>query len=103
MTESIAGKPERRPFSVSHGEYFEDQGGKLRDCYPIAIRGSRAAVVADLRRDHGFSVVLAHNSDFALDYLVAGNPDRRFTEAQVIKIGLVYGQMIRMAQKGEEA
>jgi hypothetical protein len=98
MTEGIVVKPERRPFSVSHGKYFEDQSGIVRDCYPIAIRGSRAAVVTDLRRDHGFSIALAHNSDSGLDYLVAGNPDQRFTEAQVIKIGLVYGQMIRMAR-----
>jgi hypothetical protein len=95
-------KPERRLFCVSHGEYSEDRNGITRDCFPIVIRGSREAVVADLRRDHGFSVVLARNTDFALDYLVAGDPNGKFTEAQVIKIGLMYGRMIRAAVEKEE-
>jgi hypothetical protein len=94
-------KPERRQFSVSHGEYFEHKDGMTRDCFPIRVRGSRAQVVADLRRDHRFAVVLARSTVYDLDFLVAGEPDGRFTDAQVMKIALLYAPMIQAAQRGQ--
>lgn len=87
-------QPERRLFLVKSGEYFEDENGEARDCFAIKLRESRTVVLTHLRRNFGFGVALARNTELGMDYLVAGEADATFTEAQVMKLDLVYGRSL---------
>ncbi len=93
-------KPERRLFRTEKGYYVESEAGEVRDCFPIQLNGSRVNMLNDLRRHHGFEIVMGRHDDLDLDYLISGRPDGRFTDDQVRQVNENFSDILGGPEEG---
>jgi hypothetical protein len=88
-------QPHRQMFAVEAGMMFKRAHGSLRECFFIAIPGSRGHFAEQLAEYFGQDVVLARNEKLGMDYMVSNRPNGKFTSGDLETVQALWSFHIR--------